>query len=72
MFQVLYRQKRDEKQQVREKMQGTDSKEKEKTGPWIWGRGCNIDEWHDLAPTTYSVPFAYAIAIHGTFLPTNF
>jgi hypothetical protein len=33
MFQVLYRQKRDEKQQAREKMQGTDSKGEEKTGP---------------------------------------
>jgi hypothetical protein len=31
------------------------------------GRGCNIDEWHDLAPTTYSVPSPMAIAIHGTF-----
>jgi hypothetical protein len=39
MFQDLYKEERDKKQQARKEMQATDSSKREKTGPWIRGVG---------------------------------
>jgi hypothetical protein len=60
MFQDPYREQEDGEQQARgENAEYREQKDREDKTIES-GRGWNIEEWHDLAPTTYSCgPFAY-------------